>query len=1068
MKKLQVFVSSRTQELHDERVAVKDALEKLDFGTFVFENDSGARTEPPEMVYQQEVKESHIYVLILREQHSKATEDEYRIALADNKEIFVYVNDYNITKRESDLSKFIEELKPKHAIEFFDNVLELQKKVTHDITKLLVRSFIEQKEGKLSKISTLNDPLIIKYYIEKVTPKDPNSLKDLNPVAGEIMSVWNIMGYDIHNCIFNNDAIDFEATINYWAGTTKVFVRCVNGEISTNDVIETQKHIENHDEEKGFIFTHSRMSPTAIEFVKQYPRIRLQTQSQFYRSILKPEKYFEELSKNYDKSEISKFYVNLKCFKKSNIADEVTFVKEQLGDLDSYVNKWLVDRSPRHLALLGEFGSGKTWFSRKFAKTCLDRYLENPDSNRLPVFISLRDYAKSYSIKQLITDLLVNEYEFQLQGGFEMFEELNNQGKFILIFDGFDEMAQKVDYSVVADNFREIGKVASPASKVLLTCRTTYFRYEIESQRILGGKEKTASTLPTAQSGFEIIQIEELDDEQILEVMSKRIGDHSIASEYWEKLKPIYDIPSLAHKPVLIPMLIEIMPSIVLGDNSIDASMIYHMYTDKWLNQAHKEGRTYLKNKWQSLFFVNSLAWYMLKTQELRIHWKKIPEFINKYFNIDLSEVDYYASDLRTNSFLKRDERGIFEFSHKSMTEFFVAYKFALELGAMKSRYKHDIPEDETKQKSINDLSNSFGAIILTPEIILFLKDMISQRIVLRNLFNTCKEVGSESLGFLLSNLITLLVVLKEPFDSENISQANMPNADLDGAILTKCVFDGGNLSHSSMDKGNFNGSTFKSCNLSECSFVRTDFHEISAENSNLTNCNGRHANISSSDLSGSNLSNSQFQRAKFIYCNLEKITARSSDFEDADFTDSALSSALFDNCNFDNAILTNVSFKNSQLTNSTFHGSEMTDTEFSNVNLRNSKLDNQNIERKRFGSSNLENTSLIGVKLRGSKFSNANLNNSNLIRADLSECKFEQTGLIGANLSEADLNEVIFIKCNLSDVDLHRIRVKQISIDEDTTTKGVKIDLKTFQNIPSNLQQIIIRDNDEYSDWAF
>ena len=75
---------------------------------------------------------------------------------------------------------------------------------------------------------------------------------------------------------------------------------------------------------------------------------------------------------------------------------------------------------------------------------------------------------------------------------------------------------------------------------------------------------------------------------------------------------------------------------------------------------------------------------------------------------------------------------------------------------------------------------------------------------------------------------------------------------------------------------------------------------------------------------------------------------------------------------------------------------------------------------------------------------------------------------MIGANLSEADLNEVVFIKCNLNDVDLHRIRVKQISIDEDTITKGVKIDLKTFQNIPSNLQQIIIRDNDEYSDWAF
>ncbi|MDE1729076.1 MAG: DUF4062 domain-containing protein, partial [Thaumarchaeota archaeon] len=87
MDKLKIFVSSRTKELHDERVAIKQMLTPFGFEVFIFEDDAGARTESPSEVYQKEVNDCDLYVGIFREEHSDATEAEYRIALSASKEI---------------------------------------------------------------------------------------------------------------------------------------------------------------------------------------------------------------------------------------------------------------------------------------------------------------------------------------------------------------------------------------------------------------------------------------------------------------------------------------------------------------------------------------------------------------------------------------------------------------------------------------------------------------------------------------------------------------------------------------------------------------------------------------------------------------------------------------------------------------------------------------------------------------------------------------------------------------------------------------------------------------------
>ncbi|EIJ64956.1 pentapeptide repeat protein [Candidatus Nitrosopumilus salaria BD31] len=1057
MRKLRVFISSKTQELHDARMSIKECLKPFNFEVFIFEDDAGARTESSEEVYRTEVSECDIYIGLFREDHSEPTEEEYDIANKNKKEILCYISEYNINQRDKKLDQFIGKIRENNTYDTFDNVKELEQKIQSDMAKLLAKKFIEAQKIP-NKTSVFGDKETIQEYLQKICTTNPSSLASINQIASEVMLVWNAMGYSITNCQIDGSTVNFSGKYDDWSGSRKVFIRCVDGSADSSDVVVVNRFLNmNPKFDEGFIFTHQRVSESALEKAKEFENITIQSQFNFYRNILNPESYFQWLKKYYDSSEISKFYVDLNCFKEVQ-SNGPNFVKEDFGNLEKYVDGWLKDKTKKHLSILGEFGSGKTWFSKKYAKICLDRYLEDPESNRIPILISLRDYAKSYSIKQMITDLLLNEYGFKIRGAFDVFEELNNQGKFLLIFDGFDEMAQKVDYDTVVDNFWELAKVATPNSKVLLTCRTTYFRYEMESQKVLSGKEQLSTSLPLNQPGFEIIHLKEFDESQVIEVMSKRIGNKEQAIEYWEKLKPIYDIPSIAHKPVLIPMLIEVMSDII-ENKSVDPSTIYYTYVNRWLKKAHEEKRTFLKTKSQSLFFVTSLAWYMIKSQNLRIHWKKMPEFIDQHFNVDSSELDYYAADLRTNSFLKRDEDGVFEFTHKSMTEFFTAYKFAIELGAAKKQFLTDISNEDRVQKPLPDLIESFGAFILTPEISLFLRDMVSGSHVLKELFERSRKKG-DTVGFLNSNLISLLVQMGESIDSQNMFGINLPNAELENCKLTNCILDGSNLQHCLLDGSNLHKSKLNNCNLAGASFQHSNFVGVEGDNVNITNCKGRRSNFKNAILTGANFSNSQFQKSKFIYSILDQIAARNSDFTGTDFTESNFENSTIDNCIFDDCILTGTTFKNANLTNCSFFDAVLTKIELTNVNLKKSKFENHEFVRVGFGAAKMNSTIMINCVFDHCRYNNANLYKSNFRDSKFIKCKFEQTDMNSSNFVNATLSDVIFEGCNLTNSDFTGIKCEKISVDKKTTTKGIIMSENTFRNLPQNFKNAVIRDN--------
>lgn len=134
--------------------------------------------------------------------------------------------------------------------------------------------------------------------------------------------------------------------------------------------------------------------------------------------------------------------------------------------------------------------------------------------------IPLRDYAKAVSVESLFSEFFFRQHEIKLPG-YSAFEQLNPMGKLLLIFDGFDEMAARVDRQAMINNFWELAKVVVPGSKAILTCRTEHFPEAKEGRSLVNAELKASTANLTGEMPqFEVLELEKFNDEQIRQVLS--------------------------------------------------------------------------------------------------------------------------------------------------------------------------------------------------------------------------------------------------------------------------------------------------------------------------------------------------------------------------------------------------------------------------------------------------------------------------------------------------------------------------------------------------------------------
>ncbi len=485
----------------------------------------------------------------------------------------------------------------------------------------------------------------------------------------------------------------FEWIINFPLSRRKVsrtLVRGMAGEVGMDDLKGFQKQIEATGANEGWIVSHRRVSKAARTAVNQeeiYGDISCYTFDELLDEDADFSKYLEWLEADIKKRTVDTDYIPLACRK-----DELDPVNQQKigesvyseddGWIDGYVDQWLDDPAKEHLSILGEFGTGKTWFALHYAWVALQRYQDakkrGVDRPRVPIVVPLRDYAKAVTVESLFSEFFFRKHE--ILKNYSVFEQLNRMGKLLLIFDGFDEMAAKVDLQAMVDNFWELAKVVVPGAKAILTCRTEHFPDAIKGRQLLNA-ELLASTASRAGEPpqFEVLELEKFSDQQIAQLLERQAQEATV-----EKVLGNPQLLDLARRPVMVELILEALPDIEAG-KPIDMSRVYLYAVTHKMEKDITSKRTFTSLA-DKLYFLCELSWEMLSTDQMSLNYRAFPERLEQMFGDRVQEereLDHWRYDMMGQTMLIRNSEGDYSPAHRSLLEFFVAYKIVASLGVL-------------------------------------------------------------------------------------------------------------------------------------------------------------------------------------------------------------------------------------------------------------------------------------------------------------------------------------------------------------------------------------------------
>jgi predicted NACHT family NTPase len=264
-------------------------------------------------------------------------------------------------------------------------------------------------------------------------------------------------------------------------------------------------------------------------------------------------------------------------------------------------------------------------------------------------------------------------------------------------------MAAKVDKQQMINNFWELAKVVVPGAKVILTCRTEHFPEAQEGRALLNAELQASTANLTGETPqFEVLELEKFNDEQIRSCLS-----YAASAQTVEQIMGNPQLLDLARRPVMTELILEALPDIEAG-KPVDMSRVYLYAVQRKMERDILSQRTFTSLA-DKLYFLCELSWEMLSTTQMSLNYRQFPERIRRLFGAIVQQekdLDHWNFDMMGQTMLIRNADGDYTPAHRSLLEFFVAYKFAAELGVLaddfaqlarsQSHLSNDTPQEYT------------------------------------------------------------------------------------------------------------------------------------------------------------------------------------------------------------------------------------------------------------------------------------------------------------------------------------------------------------------------------------
>lgn len=466
--------------------------------------------------------------------------------------------------------------------------------------------------------------------------------------------------------------------------------------------------------DRAWLISKGDLSADGRAYVDSRTNLKAMTFAEFQRRLLGLDAYLQELLAAYTQERISEWYVNPHT--------------DDGSDLEQIIRNWVEEPDAHPIAIVAGYGKGKSTFARHLSANLAREALEDP-RRRVPILVSLGDIIDEQSLEGLFGKVFTSHAGVRGYN-FGLFSRLNQAGRFVVIFDGFDEMKHGMTLPRFEANILELMRLDCGKSKIVILGRDTAFQDDIEFRSIILGRQKTFSgyevaaqgrrpfiqvgvrdfTLPEARSYVE--RFFPLAAQDALRGRPTALDDTWITSRTNELLSGQFD--QLLIRPVHAQMLCQIAtdPEITLTGLSTHGlfDRFVHFLIDR---EVRKRGRDARFSHYARRRFNAALAMWLWREGGIStVSLSNVPARICRDASEGVAH-DYDDEALRkelTAGCLVEKSGGTIYFGHRSLQEFLVAEAL--------------ISEWRDPSSSNVDIHDVFR--LVTPEIASFVVDAVS------------------------------------------------------------------------------------------------------------------------------------------------------------------------------------------------------------------------------------------------------------------------------------------------------------------------------------------------------
>ncbi len=544
------------------------------------------------------------------------------------------------------------------------------------------------------------------------------------------------------------------------------------------------------------------------------------------------------------------------------------------ASLEDSARAFLQEEEYNAFLILGDYGCGKTSFLLNFACRLAEEYCQE-ENGYIPLFIPLKEYAKAVSMENLLMDLFVNKC--QMAGvSMEAFKLMLRYMKFVLLFDGFDEVAKRVNYDVKFDIFNQICQFCGENTKIIITCRPNYFQENREYKRLMENAHLQFEPNVENKASFYETYIADLTPEQIHQyilsyepLLKKEEVD---VYEMEELIAQTHDLTDLSRRPFLLSIIVKTLPKIISNldgkrreDITINAAELYRNYTELWLDRENAKGKALIRKE-DKLQFCMHIAYKMFRDDILSIHFSDMPDEIREYFPDlhQMDEIDYFSHDIQSCSFMNSEGDGNFKFIHKSFMEYFVACFIV-------GKLRKDAAAGE------NTACEVLSGRDVSTEIALFINDILCGDTELyQKVIDILEEQANAGEDMLRQNAMTILSKMQYDIaenieDGESYARSDFSYSTIADRIICGVNFSGATFYNATIEDVQFIKCCFDGANFQKASLKNVNFSYQSLEYANLSYSVVTHCDFTQSILTGAKMSYARLHGNDFMQCDMSE-----------------------------------------------------------------------------------------------------------------------------------------------------------------------------------------------------